>query len=197
MALPSLHLTEIPDEGLNLSYEVQPEELALDREDAEVRGSLSLSVEFVKADKAARVTGVLSGTFVRQCVRCLKEYEDPARLPFVAEYRRDPAQLPRQHSRPSGPSGDEASEGLESGSEGGDEIYSIAGDRLDLAEMLREQVILDTPMQPLCREDCLGLCPTCGQDRNEHPCDCPEERQENPFAVLKQLQGGQAGRRDS
>jgi uncharacterized protein len=85
MALPSLHLTEIPDEGLSLSCDVQPEELALEPEDAQVRGDLSLSVELVKAGEAVSATGVLSGIFVRQCVRCLKEYDETASLPFAAE----------------------------------------------------------------------------------------------------------------
>jgi uncharacterized protein len=199
MALPSLHLTEIPDEGLALSYEVQPEELALEPEDAQVRGVLSLSVELAKVGEAVNVTGTLSGAFVRQCVRCLKEYEDLARLPFVAEYRRNQAPPRRQHqpNRLAGLSGggarDESEpEGLES-----EEVYQMTGDRLDLAGVLREQVILAIPMQPLCREDCLGLCPVCGQNRNERTCGCPEERQENPFAVLKQLQDSQPGRRFS
>ena len=196
MALPSLHLTEIPDEGLSLSCDVQPEELALEPEDAQVRGDLSLSVELVKADEDVSVTGVLSGIFVRQCVRCLKEYDETASLPFAAEYRSD--QAPRRHhapSRPPGPSDGASEEREPDGLESDEEVYTMAGDRLDLAEMLREQVILATPMQPLCYEDCLGLCPVCGQDRNERPCGCPEERRESPFAVLKRLQGGQEGRR--
>jgi uncharacterized protein len=53
--------------------------------------------------------------------------------------------------------------------------------------MLREQVILDAPMQPLCREECQGLCPVCGQDRNERRCDCREQEQTSPFAVLATL----------
>ncbi len=197
MALPSLHLTEIPEEGLSLTCEVQPEELALEPEDALVRGNLSLSVELAKAGTTVNATGVLNGTFVRQCVRCLKEYDETASLSFAAEYRGDQAsRRPHAPSRASAPSGgDETGEPEPGQLEDGEDVYPMTGDRLDLAEMLREQVILATPMQPLCREDCLGLCPVCGQDRNERPCGCPEERQESPFAVLKRLQDGQAGRR--
>ncbi|MBM4122903.1 MAG: DUF177 domain-containing protein [Nitrospira sp.] len=188
MALPSLHLNEIPDEGLSLSHEVQPEELALDPGDAQVRGALSLTVKIAKAGAAVGVVGVLSGTFVRQCVRCLKEYDDHAEVPFEADYRSD--QAASRHLAPGRAAG--RSEGGVSGELGAeperdDEPYVMTGDRLDLAEMLREHVILATPMQPLCREDCPGLCPVCGRDRNEGPCGCPQERRESPFAVLKHI----------
>jgi len=188
MALPSLHLNEIPEEGLSLSHEVQAEELALDPEDAKVRGSLSLAVEIMKSDATVSVAGVLSGTFVRQCVRCLREYDDHAELPFEAEYRSDQAAGRRPApGRTAGRFEGDVSEGRDAEPESGDEPYVMTGDRLDLAEMLREQVILATPMQPLCREDCPGLCPVCGRDRNEGPCGCPEERPESPFAVLKHI----------
>jgi uncharacterized protein len=49
-------------------------------------------------------------------------------------------------------------------------------DRLDLGEAVREQILLGLPLKPLCREDCQGLCPRCGKDRNLGPCGCaPEE----------------------
>ncbi len=46
---------------------------------------------------------------------------------------------------------------------------------LDLAPAIREEVLLAVPLYPLCREDCRGLCVTCGADLNEGPCACPEE----------------------
>jgi uncharacterized protein len=45
--------------------------------------------------------------------------------------------------------------------------------------MLREQVILAEPMHPLCREECLGICPVCGRDRNLAPCECKEASEGN------------------
>ena len=40
---------------------------------------------------------------------------------------------------------------------------------VDLTDLLREELILATPLAPLCREDCAGLCPVCGLDRNDRP----------------------------
>jgi DUF177 domain-containing protein len=58
---------------------------------------------------------------------------------------------------------------------------------LDLAEMLREQFYLALPMQPLCRPDCQGLCPTCGIDRNVETCQCKTEWIDPRLSVLKAL----------
>ena len=183
MALPKPHLTEVLDSGLSLVCEVQPDELALGPDDGRVQGELSLSVEIAKAGTGLSVTGVLTGSFLRQCVRCLTEYEDAVSLPFAVEYRHEenPAR-----GRPKAP-GAEARDLPELE----DEVYLFDGERLELAEMLREQVILTTPMQPLCHEDCQGLCPVCGQNLNERQCGCPGEGLESPFAVLKAKAGKQ------
>jgi uncharacterized protein len=58
---------------------------------------------------------------------------------------------------------------------------------LDLNPILRELFILDTPIQPVCRTDCKGLCPICGENRNEQQCEHPEEDIDPRFAVLKSL----------
>ena len=52
------------------------------------------------------------------------------------------------------------------------DAFEIAGDQLDLVPMIRENLLLDAPVAPLCRPDCAGLCPTCGIDRNTAGCDC-------------------------
>ncbi len=46
---------------------------------------------------------------------------------------------------------------------------------LDLTEVLRQDVLVALPMHPLCREDCRGLCPTCGANLNDGPCNCRPE----------------------
>jgi uncharacterized protein len=53
-----------------------------------------------------------------------------------------------------------------------DDMYPIADDTIDLGPMVRDAVVLELPMAPLCREDCAGLCPQCGADRNEGACGC-------------------------
>ena len=60
---------------------------------------------------------------------------------------------------------------------GDDEAYLIENDFADLAPLVHDAIFLDLPLAPLCREDCRGLCPQCGIDRNESSCACraPED----------------------
>ncbi len=178
MAVLVLRLNDIPDEGLSLSCDVQADDLALGPEDARISGSLALSAKVTKTGTSVYVIGRLNGTVRRQCVRCLKEYDDALRLPIVGEYHRDT-------DRKSRPASQESSE--RSGADLEDEGYVYTGEEIELGGMLREQVLLATPMQPLCDEECRGLCPVCGQDRNERRCECREEQVPSPFAVLKKL----------
>jgi hypothetical protein len=61
------------------------------------------------------------------------------------------------------------------------------GDELDLSQLAREQILLNLPEQVLCREDCKGICPTCGKDLNEGDCKCGEDEIDPRWAALKDL----------
>ena len=55
-----------------------------------------------------------------------------------------------------------------------DEAYPLKGDVLDLEPLARDAVLLELPLAPLCGEECLGLCPQCGINRNEEACSCEQ-----------------------
>lgn len=59
---------------------------------------------------------------------------------------------------------------------------------LDSSEAVRQAIVLTTPISPRCREDCRGLCPTCGINRNEQECSC-ERPTDRRWASLGQLLG--------
>jgi hypothetical protein len=63
------------------------------------------------------------------------------------------------------------------------------GREIDLGAFFLEWITLAVPVQPLCREDCRGLCPRCGADRNVESCGCEEVSPSSPFAVLRGLRG--------
>ena len=71
--------------------------------------------------------------------------------------------------------------------EGEAEIGFYKGDGMELEDILREQVLLALPMQRVCREDCRGICPVCGKDRNETPCDCREQPADDRWGALRKL----------
>jgi uncharacterized protein len=68
------------------------------------------------------------------------------------------------------------------------DVSAHDGEMVDLGPIVRENVILGIPMSPRCREGCLGLCATCGQNKNERDCGHKAEALEDPrFAALKNL----------
>jgi uncharacterized protein len=71
--------------------------------------------------------------------------------------------------------------------EGEAELGFYEGGGMELEDILREQILLLMPMQRICREDCQGICPVCGRNRNETPCDCKEELPSGQWDALARL----------
>jgi uncharacterized protein len=67
------------------------------------------------------------------------------------------------------------------------EIYPLDRDEIDLEPMVRDAILPELPVVPLCRPDCLGLCPVCGENRNETPCDCSVEEADPRWSALGEL----------
>ncbi|QSX08732.1 DUF177 domain-containing protein [Alkalibacter rhizosphaerae] len=60
-------------------------------------------------------------------------------------------------------------------------------EQLDLTELIRDNILVQLPTKTLCREDCKGLCPVCGKDRNEVDCTCESEQFDPRLSVLSNL----------
>lgn len=105
-----------------------------------------------------RVKGHFSVELELDCDRCLTPYRWPISADFDLLY------APQSEDTQT----EEASLKDEEA-----EIAFYEGAGLELEEVLREQVLLALPMQRICREDCAGLCPTCGENWNDRECDCP------------------------
>lgn len=68
-----------------------------------------------------------------------------------------------------------------------DEFRIDGRNHLDLSEAVRQYEQAALPIQPVCREDCAGLCPVCGQNLNERRCDCEQPEPEGAWAGLAAL----------
>ena len=96
-----------------------------------------------------------------ECVRCLESFTLSLELAFEELYAFPPTP---------------------------DAELSVADDGiLDLGPLIRAEAIVRTPMGPLCRPDCRGLCPHCGHNLNQGPCDCEQEKVDPRLAILKSL----------
>jgi len=179
-------IADITAEGLSLSGDLTGEELGL-TDDVSIRGTLAVGLDLRAIERTIYVTGVVEGTAVRQCVRCLKDFDDPLAFSLRVAYEREakaPSTVakrddPRKKKSAAPPEGE--------AEEQNDDLYYFTGDHLELAPMLREQLILAAPMHPLCSEECRGLCARCGEELNEGPCRCGEEPTGSPFQVLRTI----------
>ncbi|MBW5484802.1 YceD family protein [Streptomyces bambusae] len=104
------------------------------------------------------VTGTARATALGECVRCLEAVERELDADFQEMFSYPDAD---DRGRPKADAGDDAED---------DEGMLFLEDGLfDLEPVLRDAVVLALPLQPVCREDCLGLCPDCGVSLNEDP----------------------------
>ncbi|CAN5874396.1 hypothetical protein BH23ACT4_BH23ACT4_11910 [soil metagenome] len=65
--------------------------------------------------------------------------------------------------------------------------YAIVDGYIDVGGVAKDELALALPARPLCSEECLGLCPTCGIDLNREPCGGHGDDSDSPFAALKDL----------
>ncbi len=129
--------------------------------------------------------GELSGALELACSRCLTRYRGPIRERFRLVLE------PAGERVPADPEG--ASALAQDGLYLADELESgwFRGPEIQLDRFVGEILSLSVPVQPLCRDDCAGLCPRCGLDRNRESCGCEELRPASPFAVLASLRGSE------
>jgi uncharacterized protein len=122
-----------------------------------------------------RVRGHLAVTMRCDCNRCLEPAEFPIDSSFDLFYR--PAEVVDDE--------DEAEVEID---EGEAEIAFYEGGGVELKDVLREHVMLSMPMQRVCREDCRGMCPICGQNRNLINCGCEAKLVDDRWSALKKVQ---------
>ncbi len=130
------------------------------------------TAELTEAVMEIRVAGHLKTKMEIACDRCL----EPAIFPIDTDF--DLLYRPASYM----PQGDEVVVGDDEAEVG---FYQGAG--LELGDVLREQILLMLPMQRVCREDCKGICPICGQNRNLKECGCHQELVDDRWSGLKDL----------
>jgi DUF177 domain-containing protein len=116
-----------------------------------------------------RVQGNLSVTVQATCDRCLETAAFPIDDHFDLVYM--PA--------------DESSARDDEVDEAGIEVGYYEGNGLTLEDILREVVLLTLPMRFVCSEACKGICPVCGQNRNQRDCGCHAEAVDDRWSQLK------------
>lgn len=133
------------------------------------------SVTFTNTGETIDVRGKFATSIELDCARCLRASKMPVEMPIEEE-------LPLE-GQPWAPEPDEDIEELPE-----DEKEPLFENNIfDLEEYLRQSILVGVPIKPLCEEECKGLCPRCGANLNDGPCECPPDQGDSPFAVLGSL----------
>jgi uncharacterized protein len=165
-----INLLHIPPSGLEIHHEVEPTALSLSPDEGTVIGSFSCRGNLLlTGERSAYFQGMISGRVSRECVRCLALFEESLSLPCEAEFQKPSNATVSTNVKGKGVKGRDVSLDEKVPDE---DIYPIIGNDIDLLPAIREHVILATPLQALCKEDCLGLCQVCGTNLNEGRCGC-------------------------
>lgn len=125
-----------------------------------------LDVRLESVMEGVLVSGTASATVTGECARCLDLVTD-----------RVDVELTELFAYP---------ETATDGTTEPDEVSRVVDDLVDLEPVVRDAVLLALPQAPLCREDCLGLCPECGGKRSELGTDHRHETIDPRWAALKQ-----------
>jgi uncharacterized protein len=157
-----IDVARIPPEGMDVVAPLEPGEIHVQGEDGftlEAGGEIRCRVE-KGDDETVHVKGRVGVRLGLECGRCLEPFSMPL------DHGLDLFYLPHQPG--------EETEDEEEISERELVVAYYKEGRLDLGEIVREQIFLTLPMKRLCSEDCLGLCAVCGTNRNTAPCTCRE-----------------------
>jgi uncharacterized protein len=121
---------------------------------------ISLDVRLESVNEGIVVKGVVHVPWEGECRRCLRPVRDALDVPVFEVFEDEPVE---------------------------GETSKLDIDRIDLEPLARETVLLELPMAPLCRDDCAGLCPECGADRNAGGCGHAGEVVDRRWAALDEL----------
>ncbi len=158
------------EEGLNESeWSETPEELHIENEEFDFSKPIQTHMTVFKMGESLTVSGETEFELGMSCARCLEPFTKRMTGGF---------KFILQKGRPRTMEGDE------------DEAIIWLDDamgKIDIGEQVKDYILLEIPMNPVCRESCAGLCPSCGQNFNLGRCDCKEEKTDPRWEALQGL----------
>ncbi len=169
-----INLVDIPAEGQSVVGEISPTEMALPSDDGTILEPLKcVGQVLVPDDRMAHFQGTLTGRVERECVRCLRTFEEGIHLECDADFSQPALAAPSlESSKKVKKTSRRHIASIDETEDQDVDIYPITDSQIDLLPALREQLILATPQYPVCQEQCVGLCQACGANLNDDVCEC-------------------------
>lgn len=168
-----LELEKLEESGGRFSQVYAVDQLCFEEGDLRLTQPVEVHGRIRRSKDEAELTGELHTQIAIACGRCLKPVELPVDVKFderfvnAVSWRRE-----EQHEL--------QPEDLN--------LSVFDGETIDLDDLVKEEILLAVPGHVLCSEDCKGLCPTCGIDRNTGLCNCETKPIDSRWEKLKDLQ---------
>jgi len=162
-----------PDGTSVTDFAETPQSLELSSDMSHFDDEVKVTVTVHKTEDEAIVEGRLAARAMSTCVRCLEEFE----VVVEEEFRRIGKLVPA----------------TQISEDTGDPDYLFLPNNepvWDLNQVIREIILLSVPENPVCDDNCRGLCTKCGQNLNLKQCGCEQPRNDSPLAQLKDLLAG-------
>jgi uncharacterized protein len=166
------------------SYELSLKEI--DREELAGVGPVSIDARAEKGSQPGEyiVDGTAKFTADFECSRCVDPYPIATNSPFHIRFRPRPEVL-------------EADQEVEITEPDELDVEFYSGRTVQLRDLAVEQIQLAIPMKPLCDEKCLGLCPTCGANRNREECKCESKIADERWGALEGIRAQLSRKKDA
>lgn len=165
-----IELDKLEGKSDRFSHTYASDELVLDDEQARLIEPPQVTGRIRRSGHEVRLQGEIRARAEVDCDRCLKQVALPIETTFDVTYV---------------PAADYV-EGEAAELQEEDLAVSVYEDEaIDIDELVREQILLTLPARALCTEDCKGLCPVCGVNRNETACECESQEIDPRWGALK------------
>ncbi len=174
-------IEQIKEEGLVFEFEKSAAAFPVlaemvDHGECEFSAPVRTALKVQRIGDLVEIDGNIETSVRLPCSRCLQSFETHLNSQFAVTYLQ----------RATDGIEDSESQEVELSSADMGIVY-FQGEKIDLKYTIQEQVVMEFPLKALCKQDCKGLCPKCGADLNEDPCDCDRRSSPGKFAVLKNL----------
>jgi uncharacterized protein len=155
------------------AHTYRPAEVELEEEVAQLVSDATVEGSATRKGEQVRLCGTIKTEVELLCDRCAA----PQRAPLAVEF--DTSFIPQEVEAVKAENVELQAEDLI--------LSAYEGGAVDLDELVREQILLALPSRHLCREECKGLCQTCGANLNEKECSCEQGEVDPRWAALAEI----------
>ncbi|HEV2914071.1 MAG TPA: DUF177 domain-containing protein [Pyrinomonadaceae bacterium] len=167
-----IELDKLEGKSNAFAHTYEPGEIVLDEENARLTEAPQINGRITRSGQEVRLQGTVTARAEVDCDRCLKAVSFPVETEFDVTYV---------------PASEYYSDATAELQEEDLSLSVFDGEAIDVDDLVREQVLLAMPPRLLCGEQCKGLCPVCGVDKNATECACQSSEIDPRWAALALL----------